>query len=186
MVLGSRCSSVVVWGPRLPLVVLGAHRHSWGVLLGARRFSWVEVLGTQWWWWTLIVFCAPWCVALVAVLVVISSFEDEGVGSSFVFAGAHHHSMVGALCCGRSLLFVPFSRWWMVVVSFVTLVLGQWGSPVICPCSWVVFHLWPWLSSVVWSLLFVVVREGWWAVVVVFGRSSVADVDGACGLCIVW
>ena len=75
----------------------------------------------------LIVFCVPWCVALVAVLVVLSSFEDEGVGSLFVFAGA--------LRCGCSLPFVPFSRWWMVVVSFVTLVLGQWGSPVvICPC----------------------------------------------------
>jgi len=125
-------------------------------------------------------------VALIAVLVVLSSFEDEGVGSSFVFAGARHRSMVGALHCGRLLPFVPFSRWWMVVVSFVTLVLGQWGSPVICPCSWVVFHLWPWLSSVVWSLLFVVVREGWWAVVVIFGRSSVTDMDGACGSCIMW
>ena len=31
-----------------------------------------------------------------------------------------------------------------------------------------------------------VVHEGWWAVVVIFGRSSVADVDGACGSCIVW
>jgi len=75
----------------------------------------------------------------------------------------------------------------MVVVSFMTLVLGQWGSPVvICPCSWVVVHLWPWLSSVAWLLLFVVIREGWWAVVVIFGRSSVADVDGPCGSCIVW
>ena len=75
----------------------------------------------------------------------------------------------------------------MVVVSFMTLVLGQWGSPVvICPCLWVVVHLWPWLSSVAWSLLFVVVFEGWWAVVVIFGQLLVTDVDGACGSCIVW
>ena len=74
----------------------------------------------------------------------------------------------------------------MVVVSFVTLVLGWWGSPVIiCPCSWVVVHLWQWLLSVAWLLLFVVIRKGWWAVVVVFGWSLVADVDGACGSCIV-
>ena len=172
-------SSVVVWGPCSLFVVLGTHRHSWGVLLGTRRFSWVEVLGAQWWWWTLVVFCALWCMALVAVLVVLSSFEDEGVGSSFMFVGALH--------CGCSLPFVPFSRWWMVVVSFVTLVLGRWGSLVIvCPCSWVVVRLWPWLSSVAWSLLFVVIHEGWWAVVVMFGRSSVADMDGACGSCIVW
>jgi len=135
VVLGSRRSSVVVWGPRSPLVVLCARRRSWGVLLGARRFSWVEVLGARWWWWTLVVFRAPWCVALVAVLVVVSSFEDEGVGSSFVFAGARRRSTVGALRCGRSLPFVPFSRWWMVVVSFMTLVLGRWGSlDVVCPC----------------------------------------------------
>jgi len=171
----------------LPLVVLGAHRHSWGVLLGARRFSWVEVLGTQWWWWTLIVFCAPWCVALVAVLVVISSFEDEGVGSSFVFAGAHHHSMVGALCCGRSLLFVPFSRWWMVVVSFVTLVLGQWGSPdVVCPCSWAVVRLWPWLLSVAWSF----VRGGGRSLSFLGGRRSLTwmglVVRVLCGSGVAW
>ena len=71
----------------------------------------------------------------------------------------------------------------MVVVSFVTLVLGRWGSPVIiCPCLWVVVCLWPWLSL----LLFVVIRKGWWAVVVMFGQLSVADVDGACGSGIVW
>ena len=54
----------------------------------------------------------------------------------------------------------------MMVGSFVTLVLGWWGSPVIiCPCLWVVVCLWPWLLSVAWSLLFVVVCEGWWVVI---------------------
>ena len=29
----------------------------------------------------------------------------------------------------------------------------------------------PWLSSVAWLLLFVVIHEGWWVVVVIFGWS---------------
>ena len=40
-----------------------------------------------WWWCTLISFCAPWYVALITVVVVLSPFKGEGGGWSFVFAG---------------------------------------------------------------------------------------------------
>ena len=88
----------LVWGPRSLCVVLGARRRAWMVLLGAHRFSWVEVLGARrivhgWWWCALVLpFLggggggAPLWVFVRRV--VLSPFEGEGGGWSFMFAGA--------------------------------------------------------------------------------------------------
>ena len=88
----------MVWGPHSPCVVLGACCHAWMVLLGACCFLWVEVLGARhivcgWWWCALILLFlggggggAPLWVFVCHV--VLSPFEGEAGGWSFMFAGA--------------------------------------------------------------------------------------------------
>ena len=48
-------------------------------------------------------------MALVAVLVVLSSFKDEGVGSSFMFAGAHRHLSPFKVVDGGGVIHDPHS-----------------------------------------------------------------------------
>ena len=95
-------------------MVLGACCHAWMVLLGAHRFSWVEVLGAcrivrGWWWCALI---SPFLGGggggapswVFVCHVVLSPFEGEGGGWSFVFAGAPSVVVVVgviSVCCRR-------------------------------------------------------------------------------------
>ena len=81
---------------------------------GLSHCSWVVVVcphlavsGWWWWWCALISFRAPWYMALITVVVVLSLFEGEGGGWSFVFAGApsvidvviqHWHCPASFLC----------------------------------------------------------------------------------------
>ena len=104
--------------------------------------------------------------------------------------------MLGRRSCLRALVVVR--RWALFVVGARCRLSpfrgGGWWCLVRDPRSWAVGFAGRRLSLFVGCGSFVavavvcgvVVREGWWAVVVVFGRSSVADVDGACGSCIVW
>jgi len=73
---------------------------------GLLHCSWVVVVCpclavSGWWWCALIGFCAPWYMALVTVVVVLSLFKGEGGGWSFMFAGAPSiiDCIVSVCCC---------------------------------------------------------------------------------------
>jgi len=112
-----RRSWLVVWGPRRrsSVVVCWAFVavsgwwcgalvcHSWCWVLvvfhGWRGWALVALFVdggsgprravSGWWWWcALIGFRVPWCMALATLMVVLSLFEGEGGGWSFVFADA--------------------------------------------------------------------------------------------------
>ena len=84
-------------------VLIINHRWCCWVLL----FFMVEGLGLLgachivcgWWWCTLISFHAPWCVALVTIVVVLLLFEGEGGGWLFVFVGTPSIVIVPHWCC---------------------------------------------------------------------------------------
>ena len=143
---------LVVRGPCLPCVVLGACHRSWMVLLGARGWRcwglitlFVGGVPSPRHFWVVVVvhphrFSCTMDVALVTVVVVLSPFEGEGGGWSFMFAGTpsiivvivvQHHFCVLSLhvvlivcpccCCVSSLCccLVPSSLLSRVVVVAV-------------------------------------------------------------------
>jgi len=140
---GLRCHSwLVVWGPccRSSVVVCWAFvaisgwwcgalvccLWCWALVIFCGWRGWVLVAlfvdggsgphraVSGWWWWcTLISFRAPWCVALVTVVVVLSLFEGEGGGWLFMFVDTpsivvprwhcvvilHHFHVLSSLPC---------------------------------------------------------------------------------------